>query len=54
MHTLLALIDVLTGTARIPGELEAAGRASEGDQVRLSDCYPGPVAPIADSSTFNI
>lgn len=34
MHTLLALVDVLTGTARIPGELEAAGRASEGDQVR--------------------
>lgn len=33
LHTLLALVDVLTGTARIPGELEMTGRASEGDQV---------------------
>ncbi|TXT10636.1 hypothetical protein VHUM_02141 [Vanrija humicola] len=32
LHTLLALLDVLTGTARIPGELELTGRASEGDQ----------------------
>lgn len=33
LHTLVALLDVLTGTARIPGELELTGRASEGDQV---------------------
>ncbi|KAL1408846.1 hypothetical protein Q8F55_005660 [Vanrija albida] len=32
LHTLVALLDVLTGTARIPGELELTGRASEGDQ----------------------
>ncbi|KAL7419238.1 hypothetical protein Q5752_006075 [Cryptotrichosporon argae] len=32
LHTLVKLLDVLTGTARTPGELEDAGRASEGDQ----------------------
>lgn len=33
LHTLLLLLDVLTNTARIPGELEEKGWAHEGDQV---------------------
>ncbi|RSH92055.1 Mediator of RNA polymerase II transcription subunit 7 [Saitozyma podzolica] len=32
LHTLLLLLDVLTNTARIPGELEEKGWAHEGDQ----------------------
>ncbi|CAK9784610.1 hypothetical protein CC85DRAFT_282959 [Cutaneotrichosporon oleaginosum] len=32
LHTLLAFVDVLTGTARVPDELEAYGRQSQGDQ----------------------
>jgi len=32
LHTLLLLIDALTNTARIPGELEEKGWAHEGDQ----------------------
>ncbi len=33
LHTLLLLIDTLTNTARIPGELMEKGWAHEGDQV---------------------
>lgn len=33
LHTLLLLLDTLTNTARIPGELESRGWAHEGDQV---------------------
>lgn len=47
LHTLLALVDVLTGTSRVPDELERMGRASQGDQVGW---YSGG----ADDSTFSI
>jgi mediator of RNA polymerase II transcription subunit 7 len=33
LHTLLLLVDTLTNTARIPGELEMRGWKHEGDQV---------------------
>ncbi|BEJ12180.1 hypothetical protein CspHIS471_0206400 [Cutaneotrichosporon sp. HIS471] len=32
LHTLLAFVDVLTGTSRVPDELEVYGRQSQGDQ----------------------
>lgn len=35
LHTLLLLIDVLTGSARPPHELAEKGWGHEGDQVRL-------------------
>jgi hypothetical protein len=53
LHTLLAFVDVLTGTSRVPDELEAYGRQSQGDQVsyekvKLTAVHPAPVEPGGD------
>lgn len=47
LHTILLLLDVLTNTARNPGELEEKGWAHEGDQVgigptKLTSVHPAP------------